>query len=323
MQLDSVREVKATLREDGGVRAVDAGFAALGVAVGGPGGFRLAVRVADDAAASSAWVSDARRVARGEVEVRTVGRIRALGSGPGAPPGPGMPGQAPPWYQGRIRPLRIGASVGHPRVTAGTIGAFVRDVDRRLALLSNSHVIADEGRAPVGDGVHQPGPADGGEVADRVATLAAVVPYDTARPNLVDCATATLDDGVEADLRRIGDEGDLAGLEEDVTAGDRVVKAGRTTGTTRGRVTAFELDGLDVAFGTGSLRFDDQIEVVGDTGAFSAGGDSGSMVCTLDGLLGYALLFAGSEVGGADGSGVTYCNPLGRVLTTLGVELAT
>lgn len=316
MRLDSVREVKAALRGDDAIRAVGAGAAALGVAPGGPGGYRLAVRVADDAAGASPWVSDARRAARGEADVRTVGRIRALGGGAGETP-------APPWYQGRVRPLRIGASVGHPRVTAGTIGAFVRDVDRRLALLSNSHVIADEGRAPVGDGVHQPGPADGGEVADRVATLAAVVPYDTARPNLVDCATATLDDGVEADLRRIGDEGDLAGLEEDVTAGDRVVKAGRTTGTTRGRVTAFELDGLDVAFGTGSLRFDDQIEVVGDTGAFSAGGDSGSMVCTLDGLLGYALLFAGSEVGGADGSGVTYCNPLGRVLTTLGVELAT
>jgi len=313
MELDSVREVKATLREDGAVRATGVGVAALGVAVARSGGYRLAVRVADHAAAASAWVDDARRAARGEIDVRTVGMVRALTD----------VGGDVPWYQGRVRPLRIGASIGHPLVTAGTLGAFVRDADGVLALLSNSHVIADEGRAPVGDVVYQPGPADGGGQDDRIATLTRAVPYDTAGVNLVDCAVAALDDGVEADLNRLGDEGDLAGVEEDVTAGDRVAKVGRTTGTTRGRVTAFELDGLDVAFGSGTLRFDDQIEVVGDTGAFSAGGDSGSMVWTDDGRLGYGLLFAGSQVGGPGGSGVTYCNPLARVLTTLEVQLAT
>lgn len=43
MELDSVREVKATLREDGAVRATGVGAAALGVAVARPGGYRLAV----------------------------------------------------------------------------------------------------------------------------------------------------------------------------------------------------------------------------------------------------------------------------------------
>lgn len=313
MELDSVREVKATLREDGAVRATGVGVTALGVAAARPGGYRLAVRVTDDAAAASAWVQDARRAARGEIDVRTVGMVRALTD----------VGGDVPWYQGRVRPLRIGASIGHPLITAGTLGAFVRDADGALALLSNSHVIADEGRAPVGDAVYQPGPADGGGQDDGIATLTRAAPYDTASVNLVDCAVAALDDGVEADLNRLGDEGDLAGVEDDVTAADRVAKVGRTTGTTRGRVTAFELDGLDVAFGSGTLRFDDQIEVVGDTGAFSAGGDSGSMVWTADGRLGYGLLFAGSQVGGPGGSGVTYCNPLARVLTTLEVQLAT
>lgn len=313
MRLESVREVKAALRQDDSVRAAGAGIAALGVAVAGAGDYRLAVRVADDAAATSSWVDDVRRAARGEVEVRAVGTVRALTD----------VGGATPWHQGRVRPLRIGASVGHPRVTAGTLGAFVRTAAGALALLSNSHVVADEGRAAVGDAVLQPGPSDGGGEGDRVATLTASVPYDTERPNLVDCAVAALDDGVEADLGRLGDDGQLAGLEDDVTAGDAVAKVGRTTGTTRGRVTAFELDGLDVAFGIGTLRFDDQVEVVGDTGAFSAGGDSGSLVWTADDRLGYGLLFAGSQSGGPAGSGVTYCNPLARVLTTLEVTLAT
>lgn len=313
MRLESVREVKAELRGGpGDVVAAGTPVAAYGVTPAGPGNYRLAVRLLEPGLEGSALVDDVTSAARGEVDVRTVGRVAALA---------GVP--EPPWYQGRVRPLRIGASVAHPRVTAGTLGAFVRTAGGAVALLSNSHVLADEGRAAVGDPVLQPGPADGGTAADRVAALAVFAPYDRAGANVVDAAAATLDAGADADLLGLGDQGDLAGLQPDVTAVRAVAKVGRTTGTTRGLVTAFEVDGLQVAFGGGVLRFDDQVEVAGEEDAFSAGGDSGSLVWTVGERLGVGLLFAGSERGGPAGSGVTYCNPLARVLTTLGVQLPT
>ena len=65
---------------------------------------------------------------------------------------------AVPWYREDTRPLLIGASVGHVRVTAGTIGAFVRRGER-VFLLSNNHVLAASNEASIGDFIRQPGPA--------------------------------------------------------------------------------------------------------------------------------------------------------------------
>ena len=95
-------------------------------------------------------------------------------------------------------------------------------------------------------------------------------------------------------------------------------KIGRTTGHTRGRVTAFELDNVVVAYDTGNFRFDDQIEVEGaDDAAFSQGGDSGSLVVLRERAGRVGLLFAGSDQGGSNGTGLTYVNALGHVLSGL------
>ncbi len=51
--------------------------------------------------------------------------------------------------------------------------------------------------------------------------------------------------------------------------------------------------------------------------ALLARGDSGSLVYREDGVA-LGLLFAGSETGGANGTGLTYCNPIGTVLERLG-----
>jgi hypothetical protein len=51
-----------------------------------------------------------------------------------------------------------------------------------------------------------------------------------------------------------------------------------------------------------------------------ANGDSGALVVD-GGRLATALLFAGSDTGGSTGLGVTYANPLPRVLNDLGAEL--
>ena len=69
-----------------------------------------------------------------------------------------------PWYQKMTRPLRIGASIGHFKITAGTLGAFVRSRDDgSVLILSNNHVLANENKAKKGDHILQPGDFDGGQ----------------------------------------------------------------------------------------------------------------------------------------------------------------
>jgi hypothetical protein len=104
--------------------------------------------------------------------------------------------------------------------------------------------------------------------------------------------------------------------------GRQVAKLGRTTGRTRGRVTAFELDNVTVEFDIGALRFDNQIEIeIDGNGPFSDGGDRGSLIVGAD-RRAVALLFAGSDQGGAGGQGLTYANPIHTVQDQLKIELA-
>ena len=50
----------------------------------------------------------------------------------------------------RARPASIGFSVGHPAITAGTMGALVRDAGSQLFVLSNNHVLARSDQAVAG-----------------------------------------------------------------------------------------------------------------------------------------------------------------------------
>lgn len=96
----------------------------------------------------------------------------------------------------RMRPAPGGISVGHFRITAGTLGCLVRGRTarrvNRLMILSNNHVLANSNAAAIGDCVAQPGPIDGGRCpADQVAVLERFVPINFAGgANVVDCATA-------------------------------------------------------------------------------------------------------------------------------------
>ncbi|MGY1770647.1 hypothetical protein [Blastococcus sp. SYSU D00813] len=321
MHVDSARELKAhlTARLAGWERprASASGLGpgrvwfppALGLALVGPGRAHLAIRVAleDDAAVLLAGVGEA---VLAEVDVRVIGPVRALSS-------PAL--SSPADLQRRVRPLRPGLSVAHPSVTAGTLGGFVL-AGGRPAVLSNNHVLAAGDAAVEGDAVLQPGPADGGAPGDRVATLAAFARFGGG-PNLVDAAVAVLDDGVEVDTA--GRPGGPLGAEvagaDDVDPDEVVEKVGRTTGHTRGRVTAVEVDGVAVQYDDAVHTFDGQVEIEGLHGAFSAGGDSGLVIWRSSDRAPLALLFAGSEVGGAQGGGVTYASPLATVLDVLGV----
>ncbi len=317
MLIDSARELKArlTARLAEGfplATASDLGGRpwtrpAIGLTPVSPGRAHLAIRVAAaaDARVLLTGLDDA---VRAEVDVRVTGPI--------LPQTALSPGR----LQQRTRPLVPGLSVAHPAVSAGTLGGFVR-LDGRLALLSNNHVLAASDAGAVGDAVLQPGPADGGTPAGRVATLAAAVPF-TERGNRVDAAVAILDEGVEAEPGRLpgGPLGATVPDGVEVEPDEEVEKVGRTTGHTRGRVTAVEVDGVAVQYDDGVHLFDDQIEIEGLSGAFSAGGDSGSVVWRSGDRAPLALLFAGSSQGGSTGAGLTFASPLSTVLSTLGVE---
>ena len=199
----------------------------------------------------------------------------------------------------RMRPAMGGFSVGHFKVTAGTLGTCCYDlspfpsVPRKYYILSNNHVLANSNNANIGDPILQPGRVDGGTIPrDIIARLSRFVPIrfhsGNDKPcNFVDAAIA---EGNLQDLNReIYWGGYLKRLYVAPKIGDIVQKTGRTTGFTTGKITNVNAT-VDVNYGSGRVaRFCRQII----TTDMSAGGDSGSLVADRDeGAVG--LLFAGS-----------------------------
>ncbi len=298
---------------------------ALGVARH-QGEYRLAVRVQRPALLHSPMLEHVRLQAKGEVEIRVVGRIDKRATRVRAATA-ATAHAATPWYQRDMRPLLIGASVGHYKVTAGTTGAFLKR-GTRTYLLSNNHVLANEDNAKTGDWILQRAAYDGGkQPAERVARLRYWVRLKKTSANLVDCAVGEIQDGIPCDaslLRGIvaGADRHLAGVGPGfLDVGATVYKIGRTTGVTEGRVTAFDLDNVVVNYDVGNLRFDGQVEIEGiGTHSFSDGGDSGSLIVDGD-IQAVALLFAGGDTGASNGLGLTFANPIHPVLKSLKATL--
>ncbi len=232
-----------------------------------------------------------------------------------------------------VRPVKGGWSVGHYRITAGTIGTCVYDIlpggkvsppnsgigiPSAYYILSNNHILANSNDANLGDPILQPGPFDGGiDPTDRIAFLTRFVPitFEPQTPrvlhnNVVDAAAA---EGEFYNLdREIHWIGRVRGWRRkaDVKVGTMVQKTGRTTNYTVGRITAVKAT-VDVGYGNGKMaRFKDQIV----TTNISKAGDSGSLVTTLDNVA-VGLLFAGS-------SQVTIVNQIENVRSLLRVEVA-
>ncbi|GAA3605706.1 hypothetical protein GCM10022419_108140 [Nonomuraea rosea] len=101
-------------------------------------------------------------------------------------------------FTDRERPAMGGISVGHPKITAGTLGCLVKDLrdGDKVAILSNNHVLAAENDALAGDPIYQPGPYDMPiSPGNRIATLTRwenIVFNGTY--NRIDAAIARLDD---------------------------------------------------------------------------------------------------------------------------------
>lgn len=129
--------------------------------------------------------------------------------------------------------MQPGISVAHKKCSAGTLGMFVRDERTgKPAILSNWHVLAGPGAEP-GDPILQPGRYDGGRASrDTVAFLERMY---LGRDG--DAAIALLGNSRKFDPL-------ISGLSividrtEDPKVGDIVIKSGRSTRVTRGRVMA-------------------------------------------------------------------------------------
>jgi chitodextrinase len=234
----------------------------------------------------------------------------------------------PTTYQ--VRPVPIGVSTGHPDITAGTIGARVKDSAGNVYALSNNHVYANSNETSVGENILQPGPYDGGtEPGDVIGTLYDFEPINfSGGNNIVDAAIAA-SSNIELDNSTPYDDGYGApDSETTVVALDQQVKKyGRTTGLTYGTVDAI---GVTVAVCyeqkcnpvkcqcTKVANFVDQFAVTDNDNdpntTFSAGGDSGSLIVTEAGNIPVGLLFAG-------GGGTTFANQITPVLERFNVVI--
>jgi hypothetical protein len=245
----------------------------------------------------------------------------------------------------RWRPAPGGVSIGHEKITCGTLGCLVSKGGQDF-ILSNCHVLANSGDAQLGDMILQPGPHDGGVAEDRIATLEDFVPInfessipfcplangivsilnwlamcvgsrhrflaiqDDPEPNLVDAAIAEpLFDSSMYVEKHILEIGEPQGINEG-TLGMQVRKSGRTTGLTSGEITQVDAT-VKISYGIGKTAiFVDQLIA----GEMSAGGDSGSAVLDEDSRV-VGLLFAGSET-------TTVMNRIQNVMDALGVSIA-
>lgn len=248
----------------------------------------------------------------------------------------------------RWRPAPGGVSIGHYAITAGTLGAFVKDkISGDTLILSNNHVMANSNDASIGDTILQPGPADGGRVPqDRIADLERFIRIQFqsgGNGNGSICSIANCLSGFLNSLARmvgsssrlvptkissefnevdaavakpldgaikneIIDIGVISGIKA-AQVGMAVRKSGRTTATTSGTIQIINSN-VDVGYGGSKVAtFENQIIA----GGMSSPGDSGSLVVDGSEPLAVGLLYAGSDT-------TTVLSPIDRVLDLLDVE---
>ena len=234
----------------------------------------------------------------------------------------------------RWRPAVGGVSIGHFKITAGTLGVLAWR-NRERVIVSNNHVLANANGGAAGDPVLQPGSYDNGRPeADTLARLEAFVPIrfegtetpdqcPTARrvaallnalcgllgsqtryrvvdarpraePNLVDAAVARPVEAV--DPRLLGPENLPTVAAPTLAASAELGLPVRKSGRTTGW-TEGRIAAVNV---TARVQYGEgkialfEDQVLIDQPGFAAGGDSGSAILSDAGEL-VGLLFAGSD----------------------------
>jgi hypothetical protein len=281
----------------------------IGIGIGRlPGEFSLAIRIRERIPQIDQILQRLIAMAHNEVDIVETGQVRLF------MPTASIDAQT---LRSRCRPLVIGCSVAHVTATAGTLSFMAKhNKTGSTVLVSNSHVFAHSGSARVGDGITQPGRIDG--TAEPVAALLDFVPLKPDGSNLVDAAMAVADPSVDLQPGNIPGIGTFTFTGGDVLPNMSVSKVGRTSGLTRGVITAVEVDHVLVDTEVGTMTFDGQIEMKGTEHAFSQAGDSGSLVVTDQGQ-GIGIVFCGNEFAN-NGLGITYANPLPKVMDALNLS---
>ena len=198
---------------------------------------------------------------------------------------------------------------------SGTLGAMVTDGTNDY-VLSNNHVLARSDEAVAGEDISQPGLVDNNcQISTIVADFTGAAPLGSN----VDAAVAQIRPGQMDSAGFIEDIGVPDSTVVNASVGMSVAKSGRTTGFTTGAVSSINTSvqvqyqpncGMGKKF---AVIYTNQI-VIGP-GAFSAGGDSGSLITTnTNSHNPVGLLYAGSST-------VTIANPIGEVLSKLGTAL--
>lgn len=245
------------------------------------------------------------------------------------------------------RPAQPGMSIGHYKVTAGTLGALVRDTKTgEILILSNNHVLANatdghDGKSKIGDAIYQPGAHDGGSSKDIIAYLERFVPLNKNYSKSQCPIAKRIERLVNFGLKIVKPDYEMNFIKKNPTPnlidaavarpvkpdlvddnilglgkikgvaktklGSHVTKSGRTSGLTSNQIKAVDVF-LKVVLGPGEEgNFYDQILA----GPMAQPGDSGSIVVD-ENMNAIGLLFAGSDE-------ATIINPIVNVMRLLNI----
>lgn len=214
----------------------------------------------------------------------------------------------------RRQSVRCGVSIGHPSVTAGTLGCLVRKPnENENYVLSNNHILADCDDASLGDPILEPGRDDGGDPNDPIAELSDFEPITKSGPRTMDAAIGRVLD-INSVTPEILSIGRVVNPPMPASLYQSVRKCGRTTLHTVGIVTGIDED-VRVRYGKVFVNFEGQLSIEGFKVPFSGGGDSGSLVVDAVSRRAVGLLFAGGL------NGIDFANEIQPVLDRFGVEI--
>ena len=269
---------------------------------------------------------------------------------------------------GNINSISI-SKTGTVSCSAGTLGSLVEDSSGNQYVLSTNNVLArvsGKKSAKAKEAIVQPGLQDLGcwqDTTDTVAELSKWVPINFSRgENQMDAAIAKVVPAIPqpsaAPTAGVYLDGRILNLGTDGGAplyygyvsttpfpfdslidGLLVMKMGRSSCLTAGKIDAFDAMGLVAYSNTGDNQassglafFNHQILVfgadptTGAPGSFASTGDSGSLVVTLnpgfDCPQAIGTVFAGASGGGADSGGeIVAVNPIEPILSKFNVTL--
>ncbi|KGC64817.1 peptidase S64 family protein [Burkholderia pseudomallei] len=222
--------------------------------------------------------------------------------------------------------------------SAGTLGAIVTDAQGVFYGLTNNHVTGGCNHSGVGLPILAPGVVDvapGGQAPFTIGYHERVLPYVLGTSGNVDISANT--DAAIFRLQHAGLVSSQQGIQYDTPTnvvapieGMKVAKVGRTTGYTEGTIVGRELRPVRVKAGSSTNGFEAFIwfpsvfVIHGETHEFSAGGDSGSLVVSLneDGTKSaVGLVFCGGPDSLAPGNMKSMIVPLAPILQRLNVTL--